>query len=218
MLLLQASILTACLENDEETGEYPYGHYEDDKMIGFVREVNMDEKFIVVNISEWEKRYERGPAMTSGGYSYKALITNKTIINHQNGTERTIDDMKIGQKLLINPPRGSEFEGKPAEITLLEMTYEEKYSELLSHVEDLNIVVLHEEGHPVSNDIWNISRNIKQNSVGREISYSKDYVVDYKAEFDIEQFPAILIFNQEKLVFKSYRVDEVYDFFNNLDE
>lgn len=50
------SIVSACGDVDEEQGVYPYGHYEDDEMIGNVLDVNTNDMTIEVDISEWEKR------------------------------------------------------------------------------------------------------------------------------------------------------------------
>ncbi|MFZ4453743.1 hypothetical protein [Salibacterium aidingense] len=50
--------------------------------------------------------------------------------------------------------------------------------------------------------------------------YQNDYVVDYKEELNVEKFPVILVFNREELVFKTNKVEELYEFFktglNNL--
>lgn len=46
----------------------------------------------------------------------------------------------------------------------------------------------------------------------------EDYIVDYKEELDIEQFPDLLVFDDEELKFKGYEVEELYEFFRDLSE
>jgi hypothetical protein len=220
--LFNVLLISACANSAGENEEYPYGHYEDDKMIGTVWEVKKSENIIVVDISEWEKRDRKGPEITGEGYSYAAKITVETVINHEDGTKASIDDVKKGQKVLVNPPRRNDFEGYPEEIILLKMTYEEKYSRLLSHIDGFNIVVMYKDGEklPVEmqeqmySNIMDILEN--KEAVAAWIEYDKDYVVNYKEELDIERFPVILVFNKEELVYKTYNVNELYDFFKNL--
>jgi co-chaperonin GroES (HSP10) len=218
--------ISACGKSEVNNGEYPYGHYEDDKMIGTVWEVKKSEDSIVVDISEWEKRDRKGPNMTDEGYSYTAKMTDGTVIKYEDGTNASIDDIKKGQKVLVNPPRGNNFEGHPEEIILLEMTYKEKYSRLLSHIDGLNLVVMYEDGkklpfemqEPIYENILDILENKEERAVAAWMEYNEDYVVDYKEELGIETFPVLLVFNKEELVFKTYNVDELYDFFKNLKE
>lgn len=108
MIVLHPLLVAGCESSSGSPGEYPYGHYEDDQMIGIVWDVY--EAAVVVDISEWEKRDRKGPAMTDEGYSYAATITEDTVIKLENGTEVTFSDIKKGQKVQINPPRGSSFE------------------------------------------------------------------------------------------------------------
>ncbi|MEH7380881.1 hypothetical protein V7138_10410 [Bacillus sp. JJ1533] len=226
IFLFSMLYISACSKNAVDNGEYPYGHYKDDKMIGTVLEVKKSEVSVVVDISEWEKRDRKGPGITSEGYSYTSKITEETVINYEDGTEASIDDIKKGQKVLVNPPRGNEFEGYPKEIILLKMTDGDKYLRLLSHVEGFNIVVMYKIGEKVPDEmqeqmygkILNIMENKEQEAVATWMEYDEDYVVDYKEELGIETFPVILVFNKEELVYKTYKVDEIYDFFKNLKE
>lgn len=210
-LLVTILLLAAC-------GENPYRqHYEDDKMIGFILEILPDIKVIEVDISEWEKRGRRG-SITSEGYSYKAEINEETEIRYEDGTEANINDVKKGQKIMVNPSRGDNFEGEPEEVILLDMTYEEKYSRLLSHLDDkLNVVVMYEEGQSFPSKMdERILKNIEQKPVGKWMPYPEDYVVDYKVELGIEKFPVILVFSSKELMFKAYGVEELYEFFESL--
>lgn len=190
----------------------PFADYEDDKMIGTVLEVTKNEDKIVVDISEWEKRDRKGPNMTDEGYSYTAKITEETVIKHENGTEASIHDMKNGQKVLIIPPRGNNFEGYPQEIILLAMTYKEKYSRFLSHVDGYNIVVMSKKNEELPQEMQeqmyqNVMGILKnKEAVAAWIEYDENYAVDYKKELGIEAFPVILVFNKEEVVLKHIRL------------
>ncbi|WP_157998051.1 hypothetical protein [Ornithinibacillus scapharcae] len=222
--LISMSFISACTNSTEVHEEYPYGHYEDDKMIGTVSEVNKSENSIVVDISEWEKRGRKGPDMTDEGYSYTALITDKTLIKHENEKEAFIDDIKKGQKVLVNPPRGNDFEGQPNQIILLEMSYEEKYARLLSQKDGINIVIMYTNGTPLPEEMYEpLYDNVTKILEGTEYSpsaswvlYDENYIVDYKEEMEIKQFPAMLVFNEKELIFKDYSVEGLYEFLRNL--
>ncbi|TWT00538.1 hypothetical protein [Planomicrobium sp. CPCC 101079] len=224
-ILFMGFFVSACGKSTGVNGEYPYGHYEDDKMIGIVWEVNENKNNIVVDISEWEKR-DRQPDLTDEGYSYTANFSKETRIIHEDGTEAFIADIKKGQKVLVSPPRGTFFEGHSDKIILLEMSYEEKYSQFLSHIDGYNIVVMYEHGENLPmemqdsmySNVLNILEGTEHSAVAGWIEYNEDYVADYKKELGIEQFPAILVYNQKELLFKAYKVDDLYDFFINLSE
>lgn len=215
-------LVAACSQNVDENGEYPYGHYKDDEMIGTVERTDEAADIMTVDISEWEKRDRKGPDITDEGYSYTANI-NQTVIKYEDGTEAVIDDIKKGQKVLVNPPRGNNFEGHPEEIIVLEMTNEEKYSRLLSHIDGYNIVVMYEMDDPLpaemEEELYERAVNILQDkgrdAVGAWIPYDENFVIDYKEEFSIEQFPAILVFDEAEMVFKTYDPDKLYDYLKN---
>lgn len=205
-ILLASLLLTACEDK-------PYGHYEDDKMIGTVENVDMDHNLINVDISEWHKRDVRG-GIDDYGVSISVEITDVSVIRHEDGRSEKLENIKPGQKVLVNPPRGNKSKTVTEEFILLEMTYEEKYSRLLSHLEDkLRIVVMHEGNYPEELD-QRILRNMGQDTVGSWMEYDDNFFVDYKKELNIEHFPVILVFSSEELIFKTYDVEELYDFFD----
>ncbi|GGA60174.1 hypothetical protein [Ornithinibacillus halotolerans] len=224
MLVLPTLFLTACSEDAIEGEEYPYGHYEDDKMIGEVMETNKEEGIIQVDISEWEKRDHKGPDMTDEGYHYSAMINDGTVFAYEDGTEATMDDLKIDQKILVNPPRGDEFEGIAEEIILLDMTYEEKYWRLLSRSHGFNIMVMYhpeeyvppEMGETMFANVMDILEGTDISAGAGWLPYEEDYIVDFKEELDIEEFPVILVFDTEKLLFKTYDVEELYAYFEEM--
>lgn len=218
--------VVACSENFEEGELYPYGHYKDDEMIGTVWEVNKDENLVIVDISEWEKRDRKGPDMTDEGYEYVAKIDDNTIFAHENGNEASLDVLKKGQKVLVNPPRGDSFSGYAEEIILLEMTDEEKYWRMLAQIDGFNIVVMYKSDQHYPQEMEEILfenatkiMDEKNIHIGASwIPYNEDFVVDYKEELEIEQFPVIMVFDTEGMIFKGYEVEELYEFLRELEE
>ncbi|MEA3319894.1 MAG: hypothetical protein U9Q88_07680 [Bacillota bacterium] len=216
LVFFSISLLTACGSNAVGGEENPNSHYDDEKMIGTVWNVSGDS--VEVDISEWEKRDRNGSNGTDEGYSYLAKITEETTIKYENGKEASLNDLRKGQKVLVNPPRGESFEGKLKELVLLDMTFEEKYARFLSHVDGYKLVVMYEEGAVLPLELQDplyekVLDFTEEEVVATWIEYDKEYVVDYKKEFGVEQFPVILVFNREKLVFKTYEVEELYAFF-----
>lgn len=213
--------------SSDEAGEYPYGHYEDDKMIGTAQAVDKEKDILELDISEWRKRDWKGPDITSEGYAYFADFSEDTSIIYEGGAKASIDDIKNGQKVLVNPPaKGDEFEGHADEIVLLDMTYKEKYGRLLSHIDGFNIVVMYEYGNPpppemqepLYEEASTILSGTDHDVVGGYIEYNPNYVVDFKEELEIEQFPVIFVYDQEELLFKSYDTDELYEFLEKMKE
>ncbi|TYS69772.1 hypothetical protein FZC76_05950 [Sutcliffiella horikoshii] len=216
LILFSITVLTACGSNAVGGEENPNTHYDDEKMTGTVWNVSGDS--VEVDISEWEKRDRKGANGTEEGYSYLAQITDETTIKYENGKEAFLKDLKKGQKVLVNPPRGESFEGKPKELVLLDMTFQEQYTRFLSHIDGYKLVVMYEEGavlppelqDPLYEKVLNLT---EEEVVATWIVYDDEYVVDYKKEIGVEQFPVVLVFNREELVFKTYDVEKVYDFF-----
>lgn len=218
LILFGMLFLTACGSQAVENEESTYSQFEDEKMIGKVWEVR--EGSVEVDISEWEKRGREGPNGTDEGYSYIAKVEKETTIKHEDGTEVFIKDLKRGQKVLVTPPRGGSFEGTPDEIILLEMTYEEKYARLLSHVDGYNLVVMYEEGSTLPAELQETLYEEILDITDEEVvatwrAYDKEYVVDYKEELGIAEFPIMLVFDKEKLVYKTNVVEELYEFFED---
>ena len=138
-ILFSLFIFTACQNSVDQQEESSSNDYEDDKMVGNIWDINKKDNSVVVNISDWMKRGSKG-THTDEGYSYTAKITEETVMKYENGTKASFDEIKVGQKVQINPPMENNLEVPPEEIILLEMTYEEKYASLLSHIEGFNIV------------------------------------------------------------------------------
>ncbi|MDG5788519.1 hypothetical protein QA612_13615 [Evansella sp. AB-P1] len=209
--ILSFSIVAGCLGNEENEG------FSDDKMIGSVIDVKHEEEIVMVNTSEWE--YRDVESNDEGElYLYYAELSADSLIKKEDGSNVSLQNIKVGQKVLIHPPRIDKFEGHAEEIILLDMTYEEKYEEVLSHLKDiLNIVVIHEKGQSLSNEIITVGMDIEQLTAGSFIEYSEDYVVDYKEAFDLESLPVILVSNSEEVLLKTTDVEEVNRFFEELE-
>ena len=236
ILLLLVLLMSACGQGVEETiyddsgevaagdaGESRYGNYEDDKMIGTSGPPDKEKKILGVNISEWEKRND-GPVTTDEGIGYDAHYDEETIVRNEDGTEASLDDIKVGQKVQVNPPRGDSFEGYAEEIIVLDMTFEEKYDQLLAHSDGIRIVVMYEYGERTPDEmqepLFEEANNILEET-GMQVNaswheYDKDFLVDFKEELKIEQFPVILVFDREDLLAKAYEVEEIYEFLRGM--
>ncbi|QHJ69140.1 hypothetical protein [Planococcus halotolerans] len=236
-LLFIALTLSACgsgsatveetIYEDEPVDQSAAVQYEDDKMIGTSGPPDKENKILEVGISEWEKRHD-GPTTTGQGISYHASYDDKTAVRNEDGTEASLDDIKFGQKVQINPPRGDSFEGYAEEIIILDMTYEEKYEQLLAHNDGIRIVIMYEYGERLPEEmkdaepLFEEANNILENT-GKQVGaswheYDKDFVADFKEELEIEQFPAVLVFDRKGMLFKSNDVEEMFDFLRGMKE
>ncbi|SDI47246.1 hypothetical protein [Alteribacillus bidgolensis] len=87
----------ACGKEDEQHAD----RYKDDQMIGKVDAVKTEENRITVDISEWVKR-DAGPVTTDEGYGISPQVTDKTVIEDENGNSTSLSEIKEGQK--VNKP------------------------------------------------------------------------------------------------------------------
>lgn len=207
-LFLCALILTACEPR-------PYGHYKDDEMIGKVYSVDLENNMLDVDISEWSKRHLRGD-INSYGVSLMVTVTDDLVIKKEDGQQVEIDQVKLGQKVLVNPPKSVRDEHYEAEeVILLEMTYEEKFDQLLSDRNDrYRTTVFVVEGGWIPKVMEaKIRESGNPYGIG---NIPENYVVNYEAELDIEKYPVILVFDDKELVLKTYDVEEYVTFFDSL--
>lgn len=234
-LLFIALTLSACGSKDtveetiydDEIDQSAATKFEDDKMIGTTGPPDKENKILGVGISEWEKRHD-GPVSTDEGIGYEAHYDDETIVRNEDGTEASLDDIKFGQKVQINPPRGDSFEGYAEEIILLDMTYEEKYDQLLGGNGGINIIIMYEYGERLPEEmkeaepLFEEANNILEET-GMQVGaswheYDKDFVVDFKEELEIEEFPVVLVFDGNGMLFKSDDVEEMFDFLRGMKE
>jgi len=182
-------------------------------MIGKVQDIQLEDNLLEVDISEWHKRDVRG-GVNDYGVSITLPITDELVIKNEDGTLSELSSIKTGQKVLINPPTDDiEGEYKAKEIILLDMTYEEKYDRLLSKNKD-NYRTTVFLGNTPSSELESKLMGLVSHSTINFADYPENYVVNYEKELDIEKYPVMLVFDTEKLVFKTYDVDELIEFFN----
>ncbi|HHW36174.1 MAG TPA: hypothetical protein GXX18_02575 [Bacillales bacterium] len=214
LLLFSMLFLYSCSEKvkkDENNVEY-----QDDKMLGFVEKIYSEKDLIVVNINEW---YHRDIPKDEDTVIASNIITevktnDNTVFRYENGTKAVFETLKIGQKVLVTPPISQKKKNVLAmEIVLLDLSYHEKLRDFLSNdTNKLRVSIIQDAENPLSYDSEGMSDLISQEPTLNFHDYQKDFVVDYKKEFDIEKLPVILIFDTEKLLFKTYNLKDATDF------
>lgn len=188
--------------------------FSDDEMIGKVLSVDAERRLLEVDISEWYKRGE-GRSRNDLGIVIPIEATEQLVIRTEDGSSIALDRVKIGQKVLVNPPKDKK-EGDYAarEVVLLEMTYEEKYGKLLSqHANKYKTTVFTEEGAPLPSETRERLMDVVPKSPISFGTYPDNFVTDYITELGIEKFPVMLVFDHQELVLKTYDPEELLQFF-----
>ncbi|MFC4779182.1 hypothetical protein ACFO9Q_20510 [Paenibacillus sp. GCM10023252] len=205
MLSLVLLIVTGCANK-------PYGHYKDNEMIGFVESVDVDEQTINFDISEWTKRDISGPNMNDWGAGYTAKLTKSTIVEDESGNPVNWQELKSGQKVQIIPPKTSN--DTPKKLLVLEMSKHELYKRaglLANNKGTFRTTVIDVPGG--SNKLSNTVLGMKlEGGVNVGGSYDSNQVLDVKKEFEVESLPVILVFDTDKLVLKTERLEEFKKF------
>lgn len=214
LLLFSVLVLSSCSEKVKKNKNIV--EYQDDKMLGFVEKIYSDKDLIVVNINDWFHRdipKDEDTVIASNIIS-EVKTNDNTVFRYENGTKAEFETLKIGQKVLVTPPISKVKKSVLAiEIVLLDLTYHEKFRDFLSNdTNKLRISIIHDAENPLSYDSEGMFDLISQEPSLNFHEYQKDFVVDYKKEFDIEKLPVILVFDTEKLLFKTYDVKEAVDF------
>lgn len=210
VIFLVGIFLTGCSSK-------PYGHYRDDQMIGFIDSLNEQEQTIEFNISEWTKRNEKGPAMDDWGALYKARVLPGTKISNEAGERLGWKDLRNGQKVQINPPNTKKVTDTPDELIILAMTNEEllKRAGLLAGKKgSYRTTVVYENGQQQPFDPAYMEKEasiVFQGGYGW-LEYNPNYVIDVKKAFAIKSFPVFLIFDTEKLVLQTDKLETVITF------
>lgn len=213
LVLLTITLLLAGCSNK------PYGHYRDDQMIGFISSLNEQEKMIQFDVSEWTKRDEKGPGINDWGAIYDAKLLPSTLIRNDAGDKLDWKDLKLGQKVQINPPKTKRVTDTPDELIILTMSDKELYERaglLASKNGSFRTTVLYENGQNEPFEVEEIDKkaNIILNGGYRSLVYNPNYVLDMKKEFSIESFPVILVFDTKKLAMKSDQLEDIVAFLN----
>lgn len=213
LLLFNVLVLSSCSEKVKKTENND--EYQDDKMLGFVEKIYSDKDLIVVNINDWFHRDipKNEDTVIASNIISEVKTNNNTVIRYENGTKADFETLKIGQKVLVTPPISQKNNVLAMEIVLLDLTYHEKLRDFLSNdTNKLRVSIIQDAENPLSYDSEGMSDLISQEPTLNFHVYQKDFVVDYKKEFDIEKLPVILVFDTEKLLFKTYNVKEATDF------
>lgn len=217
--LISVLILASCSEKTENNSSKENVVFQDDKMIGFVETVNVEMKYIIMDINDWMYRDIPKDAAVATNYTLKVKIDNNTVLLREDGSKAEFQTLKDGQKILVKPPTEKEGNVIATEIVLLELTYNDKFKHFLSkHPNNYRIVMIYDKDNPLPYEFESMIRKINQDTTANFHEYKEDYAVDYKKEFDIKNFPVILIFDTEKLLYKTYDEEEALGFFNRMDK
>ncbi|WP_028608785.1 hypothetical protein [Paenibacillus harenae] len=216
MVVSVCSIFSAC------SGK-PYGQYRDDQMIGFVSSLDEAEQTVTFDVSEWMKRDEPGPAIEDWGAEYTAQVLPGTKLTNEAGAQLKWDDLKLGQKVEIKQPKDKDLANAPDELILLTMGNEEVLKRLgmLARAEgSYRTIIMYEQGTELPYDSDYFEReapSVFQGGLGW-VEYNPDYVLDLKKALDIGALPVFLVFDNEKLVVKTVRLENVVAFMDAIQE
>ncbi|MDQ8734391.1 hypothetical protein [Paenibacillus sp. LHD-38] len=216
LLLTAEMLLTACSNK-------PYGHYRDDQMIGFIDTLNEQEQIVGFNISEWSKRDEPGPDIADWGAGYEARVLPSTKITNEAGEKLSWEDLKQGQKVQINPSKTEKKTETPDELIILTMPNEELLARaglLASKNGSYKTTVVYEKGKPQPYPVEEIEKDasIVLNGGYGWMEHNPGYVMDVKKAFSLEALPVFLVFDTEKLVLKTERLEEAAAFISSMEK
>ncbi|CAM4161844.1 hypothetical protein L1N85_13465 [Paenibacillus alkaliterrae] len=216
LILAICLIITGCATK-------PYGHYKDDQMIGLVGSLNERDQIIDFDISEWTKRDERGPGMDDWGASYEARVLPSTKIRNEAGEQLQWADLKLGQKVQINPSKTEEITDTPNELILIPMSEEEILGRMglfAGGKGSYRTTIVYEKGVKQPYDAEYMEKEAPELFEGglSFLEYNPNYVLDVKEALDIDKLPMFLVFDTEKLVLKTNKLEEVIAFKSSVEE
>ncbi|MFY4776963.1 hypothetical protein [Metabacillus sp. RGM 3146] len=189
----------------------------DDQTIGTVTSKEQGE--LTVDYSEWYYRGIDGP-IAGTGHSVKLPLADSVTATNKTGKKVALKDIKIGQKLSLVPAVQDQTKWKASKVTLLPMTKKEIWHDFLAEgTTSFQTSVFFEEGKPIGKyDMENLLDKDNPSPFANGgiswVHYEPDYVVDVKKELKISKMPVILIFNQEKEVFRTYKKEEAEKYLN----
>ncbi|MDQ0115667.1 hypothetical protein [Paenibacillus harenae] len=209
LILVLAFLATGCGRSQ--------GGYKDDVLIGFFSRVDAEQGEVIVDISDWAHRNDKGPGQNDWGAEYHGKLTSSTIIRNEAGETVDLATLKEGQRVRIYPPDSST--DKLDELVVLEMTEQEKYKRmgwLAQGKGRLHTVVVSGENVDERYDDSKMEQEIPSALKGglALMGYVPDHnaIIDVKGQFELEAFPAFLVFDNEKLVYKTYDTAELEKF------
>lgn len=210
MLLIVLILLAAGCDGGQ-------GGYKDNVLIGHFSRVDHEQGKVIVDISEWAHRNDKGQVRNDWGMEYHGQLTNSTVVRNETGEKVELAAIKRGQKLRIYPPDPSN--DKIDELVVLEMTVQEKYKRmgLLAPGNDrlYTVVISGQDASEryVDSNMEQELHNALQGGLSlMEYDPKANELVDVKDEFALKAFPAFLVFDNEKLVYKTYKTDELEKF------
>lgn len=209
LLLVVAMLATGCGRSQ--------GGYKDDVLIGHFSRVDAEQGIVIVDISEWAHRNDKGPDQEDWGAEYHGKLTSSTVIRNEAGESVDLSTLKDGQIVRIYPPDSSE--DKLDELVVLDMTEQEKYKRmglLAPGKNRLNTVVVSGQTAGERYDDSKMEEEIPSALQGglALMGYVPDHneLIDVKEKFALEAFPAFLVFDNEKLLYKTYDTAELEKF------
>jgi hypothetical protein len=193
------------------------GGYKDNVLIGHFSSLDHEQGRVTVDISEWAHRNDGEGAQNDWGMEYNGKFSGGTIVRNEAGEKVELATLKSGQKVRIYPPDPS-YE-KIDEVVVLEMTNQEKYKRmgLIAQGNDqLYTVVVSGQAASDRYDDSNMEQELRTALQGglslMEYDPKANELVDVKDEFALKAFPAFLVFDNDKLVYKTYKTDELEKF------
>ncbi|WP_337100909.1 hypothetical protein [Paenibacillus sp. YIM B09110] len=193
------------------------GGYKDNVLIGHFSRVDHEQGKVIVDISEWAHRNDKGPVRNDWGMVYHGKQTSSTVVRNESGEKVELATLKSGQKVRIYPPDPSN--EKIDEVVVMEMTNQEKYKRMgliAQGNNQLYTVLVNGQAAGDRYDDSNMEQELHTALQGglslMEYDPKANELVDIKDEFELKSFPAFLVFDNEKLVYKTYKTDELEKF------
>ncbi len=190
-------------------------------MIATVITIDPGKDLLELDITNWHNRKLKG-SMNSFGVVIEHHGLSDTVLKDEDGGLVDIANLKKGQKVLVNPPKKEDKDDEDyevREIILLEMTFEEKYERLLAKNTGAYYTTIYfEEDDELPPELEDQLLSIAPKSPVSFAKYPIDYIVDFKKELNIDELPVMLVFDNKGLVFKTYDIGELLDFFNDLND
>lgn len=193
--------------------------FKDDELVGFVGSVDAGQGTITIDISEWAHRND-GPNQNDWGMEYDAKLSPETIILNEAGESVELADIRIGQNIRIYPPDTTV--NTPDKLLILDMASMDKYKRmglLAGSNGKLHTVVVSEQGAAVQYDSVGLEQEAPAAIEGglslMEYDPDTNGIIDIRQEFGIKSFPAFLVFDEEKLVYLTYKAGELQQYLSD---
>lgn len=188
-------------------------------MTGYIIELDAESEGATVDITDWTYRGRANAWQDrpDAAQQYELAITPQTRIVTESGAFRTIEALRIGEKIRLEPPE-NEDTSTIAKVTILEMELPEKYRRYLSPSKDLlRTIVYYEPGEqPRYSDLEFQSKAPRAFNGG--ISWVRNDpggINDFARDFDLRPGESILVFNADQLVYKTDDIEAYAQWLND---